>query len=308
MTTQVTVAIVQAQPAYYDLHATVEKAIGYIQQAASKGAQLVTFGETWFPGYPKWLDYSRDAALWDHEPVKNLYVKLHTNSMALPSEAFNVLAQKAKELEIVLVLSINERVEGKAGHGTLYNSLITIDTTGQLVNHHRKLIPTYTERLVWGAGDAYNLRAVDTSVGRVGGLICWEHWMPMARQTLHNSAEQIHIAVWPTVGEMHQIASRHYAFEGRTFVLAAGSLLSAKALPDTLEKIDMPAEMLLQQGGSAIIAPDGRYLAGPVFDEEAILTATLDFDEIIKESMTLDVTGHYSRPELFDFSMNRTGK
>ena len=160
-----------------------------------------------------------------------------------------------------------------------------------------------------GAGDAAGLGAVDTAAGRVGGLICWEHWMPLARQAMHNSAEQIHIAVWPTVGEIHQIASRHYAFEGRTFVLAAGSLLRAKALPKQLETPEeISPETLLQNGGSAIIAPDGRYLAGPVFDTETILTATLDFDEIIRGNMTLDVTGHYSRPELFEFSVRKDRK
>jgi predicted amidohydrolase len=136
----------------------------------------------------------------------------------------------------------------------------------------------------------------------VVGLICWEHWMPLARQHMHNQAEQIHIAAWPTVHEMHQVASRHYAFEGRCFVLAAGQIMSASVLPSVLSSsFSSGSQDLIERGGSAIIAPDGRYLAGPVFDKEAVLTATLDMNEIDREMMTLDVTGHYSRPDIFQF-------
>jgi chlorite dismutase len=126
---------------------------------------------------------------------------------------------------------VNERVEAGAGNGTLYNSLLVFDATGNLANHHRKLVPTYTERLVWGAGDARGLAAVDTAIGRVGGLICWEHWMPLSRHVLHASGEHVHVALWPTVHEMHQIASRHYAFEGRCFVVAAGLLMRVRDVP-----------------------------------------------------------------------------
>ncbi len=179
---------------------------------------------------------------------------------------------------------------------------------GELANHHRKLTPTYTERLVWGPGDAAGLKAVETPIGRVGGLICWEHWMPLARQALHHSGEHIHVAVWPSVKEMHQIASRHYAFEARRFVLAAGLIMSASDLP---AELSIPAELaqkpdtLILRGGSAITAPDGRYVAGPVWDDETILTAEIDLTEIDQEKMTLDTSGHYFRSDVFEFSVNR---
>ncbi len=183
------------------------------------------------------------------------------------------------------------------------NSLLTFGSDGTLLNHHRKLIPTYTERLVWGQGDAGGLRAVDTSVGRIGGLICWEHWMPLARQVLHTSGEHIHVAVWPTVHEMHQIASRHYAFEGRCFVVTAGLLMKVRDIPSRLsiasELSDKPDQLLLR-GGSAIIGPDGGYVVEPLFDEERVLIADLDLSVIDKERMTLDVSGHYQRSDLFD--------
>lgn len=308
MAAKITAAIIQARSVYYDLDASVAKAVEWIEKAAALGAQIVTLGETWLPGYPAWLDCCPGAALWDYPPTKKVFARLYENSVTVPGAVVQTLCQLARQMSIVLVIGVNERVVSGPGNGTLYNSLLTIDATGEVVNHHRKLMPTYTERLVWGQGDGAGLRATETAVGRVGGLVCWEHWMPLARQALHLSGEQLHIAVWPTVKEMHQVASRHYAFEGRCFVLAAGSIMPASDLPAELEK---PAELLqapetlLQRGGSAIIAPDGRYLAGPVFDEETILVAELDLAEIVQEHMTLDVTGHYARPDVFDFAVKR---
>src|SRR5258706_5001350 len=230
----VKVAIVQAAPVFMNLEASLARAIAYIGEAAKKGAQLVVFGETWLPGYPAWLDYCPNAALWNHEPTREVFAKLRSNSVTVPSPETKRLGEAARAHQLVLVIGINERVDAGPGNGTLYNSLLTFNSDGSLVNHHRKLIPTYTERIVWGQGDGANLKAVDTSVGRVGGLICWEHWMPLARQVVHDSGEHIHIAVWPTVHEMHQIASRHYAFEGRCFFLAAGLLMKLSDLPSHL--------------------------------------------------------------------------
>lgn len=214
----------------------------------------------------------------------------------------------AKKLEIVLLLGINERVLRGRGNRSLYNSIVTIDADGRLVNHHRKLRPTFSEQIVWAQGDGAGLTAVDSAVGRVGGLICWEHWMPHARQAMHISNETIHIAMWPAVKESHLIASRHYAFEGRTYVLAAGNIMPAADLPDEFSFSDvLPAErqMLLLHGGSAIIAPDGEYICEPVYGEETILTADLELDRIFEEQMTLDVTGHYARDDVFNFEVNR---
>ena len=291
------VAIVQAAPVYLDLEASVRACADWIGRAAREGAQLVAFGETWLPGYPSWLDHCPDAALWNHEPTKRVFARLRANSVEVPGAATEALGRAAAEHSIVLVIGVNER----AG-GTLYNSLLTFDADGRLVRHHRKLVPTYTERMVWGAGDAAGLDAEPTRVGKVGGLVCWEHWMPLARHALHQSGEQIHVAVWPTVHEMHQIASRQYAFEGRCFVLAAGLLMPARDLP-----LPAPGKTdLVLRGGSAIIGPDGAYLAGPVFDEETLVVADLDLQAIDRELMTLDVAGHYARPDVFAFDVKRT--
>lgn len=297
------VAVVQAE-IEPDLERGLRASRALVREAAAEGATLVVFPETWLPGYPAWLDVCRDAALWNHPPVKAVFARMAAQSVAVPGPAIDSLASTARDHAVSLVVGISERVERGRGRGTLYNSLLLIGSDGALLNHHRKLMPTYTERLVWGAGDVEGLRAVDTAAGRVGGLVCWEHWMPLARQTLHESGEDIHAAVWPTVHEMHQVASRHYAFEGRCFVLAAGSLMRASALPPELEphadKVRSPEQWVLR-GGSAIIGPDGGYLVEPVYDEPRLLIADLDLNRCREESMTLDVSGHYHRPELFEF-------
>lgn len=301
-----TVAVVQAEVAS-DLESGLRLTAELTAQAASRGARLVVFPETWLPGYPVWLDVCRDVALWDHAPVKRVFARMADESVVVGGESGNALAEIARRNGVTLVVGVTERVAAGVGRGTLYNSLLIYGDSGEILNHHRKLVPTYTERMVWGTGDASGLRAVDTPAGRVGGLICWEHWMPLARQALHDSGEDIHIAAWPTAHEMLQIASRHYAFEGRCFVIAAGSLMRAKQLPPELEphpdRVSSP-EQLVMRGGSAIIGPDGQYIAGPVYEESTILTAELSLDRVREELMSLDVAGHYARRDCFAFGVN----
>jgi nitrilase len=299
----VKVAAVQAAPVFLDLAGSVQKALRLIADAAALGARLVVFPETWLPGYPAWLDCCRDVALWDHEPTKKLFARLMDNSVVLPGPVTEALGLAAREHEVVINIGIHERVVEGAGRGTLYNTMLTFGADGVLVNRHRKIMPTYTERMIWGWGDGSSLRAVATNLGRIGGLICWEHWMPLARQVLHDSGEDIHIAAWPQVKEMNLIASRHYAFEGRCFVIACGAVMRARELPPELEPIEslkQHPDSFVLNGGSAIIAPDGSLLAGPLFDQEVILCADLDFSRIAEESLALDVSGHYSRPDIFD--------
>jgi len=294
------VALVQAEIAP-DLAAGLDKTRTLARDATRQGAQLVAFPETWLPGYPAWLDSCRDVAIWSHPPVKAAYARMAANSVAVDGESGRALAAIARELEITLVVGVVERLDNGPGRGMLYNSLLTYTPDGTLANHHRKLMPTFSERLVWGTGDANGVRAVETPIGRVGGLVCWEHWMPLPRQALHDSGEDVHVAAWPTVHEMHQVASRHYAFEGRCYVLAGGSLMRTSALPPDLELHPKYTGEWALRGGSMIIAPDGKVLAGPVFDREEIVAAELDLSRVREESMTLDVTGHYSRPDCFEF-------
>lgn len=296
------VAAVQAAPVYLDLAASLAKAETLIAQAAAQTARLVVFPETWLPGYPAWLDACRDVNLWDSPAVKQVYRRLVANSVLVPGPVTEALGAAARAHGIVLSMSVHERVAEGPGRGTLYNTMLTFEADGTLAHAHRKLIPTYTERLIWGQGDGQSLRAVPTAVGRVGGLICWEHWMPPARQRLHASGEDVHVAAWPQLKEMNLVASRHYAFEGRCFVVVAGALMHTRDLPPELEPAgefkDNPDALVLR-GGSVIIGPDGTVLAGPVYDEEIILTAEIDLDRITEEQLTLDVTGHYARPDIF---------
>jgi len=305
--TTIRVAIIQDEPAP-TLSEGLARTRELTASAAKKGAALVAFPETWIPGYPAWLDVCRDAALWDHAPVKRVFARMAENSVVVAGDSGRALSEMARDHNVTLVIGVTERVDAGVGRGTLYNSLLTFGPDGSLLNHHRKLVPTYTERMVWGNGDAHGLAAVDTPAGRVGGLVCWEHWMPLARQALHDSGEDIHVAVWPNVHEMLQVASRHYAFEGRCFVLAAGSLLRAEHLPTELEphpdRVTSPSQLILR-GGSAIIAPNGGYVAGPVFDEPCILTADIDLGKTREEFMSLDVAGHYSRPDALELRVTR---
>ena len=294
-------AAVQAAPAFLDLPGTLDLLDTWARKAAAQDAAIIAFPETWLPGYPAWIDSSPEAAIWAQPAAKRLFQRLMENAVTVPGPAADRIAALARELTATIVVGVHER----AGN-TLYNTILGFGPDGALIIHHRKLVPTYTERLVWGHGDSWGLKVAEAGGVRLGGLVCWEHWMPLARQALHNGGEQIHVALWPGVQEMHQVAARHYAFEGRCFVIAAGSILRVAQMPaelPVLEKHARNAKGLMIAGGSAIIAPNGRYLAGPVYDEETVVLADCDLGEIAREAQYLDVSGHYSRPDVFAFEV-----
>lgn len=304
--TSVPVAVVQGE--VLGLHGALDRTAALATAAAQHGARLVAFPETWIPGYPVWFDVCRDAGLWDHAPVKALHAGYAAESVDVSGREGAALADLARRLEITLVIGVSERVSEGPGHGTLYNAILTYGPDGALLNHHRKLVPTFTERLVWGPGDGAGLRGVNTPAGRVGGLVCWEHWMPLARQAMHEGGEDIHVACWPTAHERNQLASRQYAFEGRCYVLVAASVMRASALPPDLEphpdRVSSPDHWVMR-GGSAIIGPDGQYVVEPRFDAPSILYADLPLDRIRQERMALDVSGHYARPDVLRLTVER---
>lgn len=307
---RVRVAIVQGEtlPAWED---ALDRTQALAERAAADGAQCIVFPETWIPGYPAWFDVCRDIGLWDHAPTKALHARYAAASVDVRGASGAALASIARTLGVTLVIGVSEQVASGAGRGTLYNSLLTYGPDGALLNHHRKLMPTHTERLVWGIGDADGVRAVNTPAGRVGGLICWEHWMPLARQVLHESGEDLHVAAWPGAHERNQVASRQYAFEGRCYVLVAASVMRGSALPPGFEvdpsRVPSPDAWIVR-GGSAIIGPDGHYVVEPVYDAATIVHAELDLARIREESMALDVTGHYARPDCFTLGVHRRGR
>jgi predicted amidohydrolase len=239
---------------------------------------------------------------------QDVFARLVANAVEVPGPATDALAAAAAEAGCAVVMGINERERGTRS-GTLYNSIVTIGADGRLLGTHRKLIPTYTERLVWGRGDGSTLHVYDTPMARLGGLVCWEHWMPLARHAMHVKGEEIHAALWPTVDDIHLVASRHYAFEGRCFVVAVGSVLRRDQVPADLQVFHgdgVAPETFILEGGSAIIGPDGCCLAGPLGAEETILFANLDLARIPAEHLTFDAVGHYGRPDVFTLSVDTT--
>ena len=304
----VKIAIGQYSSVHLDLDASLKKLEKIVKEAAAENVDFLVMGETWLSGYPAWLDHCPDIGRWDYEPMKKVYLKLYESSISIPSKEFDFVTSLARKNSVAIAIGVNEKVERGIGNGTIYNSFLLISNKGELLNHHRKLMPTYTEKLLYGQGDAAGLVASDTTFGRVGGSICWEHWMPLCRQALHDSGEHIHFSLWPTVNEMHQVASRSYAFEGRCFVLAAGQILSVKDFPVELtlpDDLKNERDKLVLRGGSCVIGPDGNFLIEPVFDTEQLITCELELDRTIKEQMTIDVSGHYQRRDIFDFEINR---
>ena len=312
MNPSIRIALIQAAPIHHDWTACLDKALHLMLQAAQGGAELIVFGETWLSGYPAWLDHCPNMGLWDHPPTKKAFASMYANSVDVPGPITERLGEATRQLGVYLVIGINERVSQGPGNGTLYNSLLIFNREGQLVNHHRKLMPTYTEKMLYGLGDGQGLKTVETEFGRLGGLICWEHWMPLTRQALHDCGEHIHIALWPNVHEMLQVASRSYAFEGRCFVVAVGQIMRAKDIPEGLgwpEKAKDNPDYLLLQGGSCVVAPNGRYLLEPQFGREDVFWVDIDnLTEVYEEKMTLDVTGHYQRMDVFQFGVSRNRK
>jgi predicted amidohydrolase len=305
MKESIRVGIVQEGPAYFNLKASIEKLTHLLDQATGEGAELVVFGESWFTGYPAWLDSYPGMALWDHEPTKMAYALMYENAIQIPGPETRLITQKAAQYKIYIVIGANERIETGPGNGTLYNTLLFFSPEGKMITHHRKLMPTFTERMAYGQGDGCGLVSHSTPWGRMGGLICWEHWMPLARQAMHNQGEQIHIAVWPTVHEKHQLASQHYAFEGRCYVIAAGQILKSNQLPKELG-INGKKDEILMQGGSCIVGPDGSFLLPPQMGTEGVIIYEIgDLQKTIRERMTLDVSGHYNRPDVFSFDVNK---
>ncbi|MCB0397234.1 MAG: carbon-nitrogen hydrolase family protein [Flavobacteriales bacterium] len=305
---KIRVGIIQDSPVLLDSAASIKKMDRLMEKASAKGVKMAVFGESWLSGYPVWLDLCPDVALWGSPEAKEVFARFHESSVAVPGPETTSIGRMAKKYKMVVVVGVNEKVMTGPGNGTVYNALLTFDSNGELVNHHRKLMPTYTERMVYGQGDGAGLRSVDTNVGRVSSLICWEHWMPMNRQVLHDDGELIHVAVWPTVHEMHQVASRAYAFEGRCFVLAAGLTMKARDIPEELslpKKLKNQPDEYVLHGGSAIIGPDGFYIHEPVYDKESVIIADIDPRNATKERMTLDVSGHYFRNDVFDYTVNR---
>ncbi len=292
------VACVQAEPAVLDRERTLDKLATLTAEAAAAGARLVVFPETFVAAYPS-SAWAKFLAGWADPRAKGAFARLVRESVDVPGPDADRLGEIAREHEVWLVTGVNERDPERPG--TLYNALLYHAPDGRLAVHHRKLVPTNHERLIWGQGDGGGLRAVETPLGRIGGLICWENYMPLARFALYESGVEIYIASTADDGDAWQSTLVHIARESRAFVVSpchfqrAGSYPDDFPLRDELAGIDM-----LGRGGSAILAPDGTYLAGPLYGEEGILYAELDPQRLDEERQRFDPAGHYHRPDVLE--------
>ncbi len=301
MRAPVTAACVQVEPAIFDRAATIDRVAARTAEAAGAGATLVVFPETFIPAYPSSV-WAKALAGWGEPGAKEAFALLHRESLELPGPDADRLAAIAREHGVWLAIGVNE--VDPARPGTLYNSLLYYSPEGELALHHRKLVPTNHERLVWGPGDGRGLRAIETPIGRLGGLICWENYMPLARFSLYESGIEIYIASTADDGDSWQATLQHIALESRSFVVAPSHFQRAGSYPD-----DFPLASLLEgrdilgRGGSAILGPDGSYLAGPLYDEEGILYAELDPDLLLQSRQRFDAAGHYHRPDVLTLTV-----
>jgi len=296
----VTVAAVQAAPVFLDLDATVERTCELVAEAAGLGARLIVFPEAFLPGYPDWV---WRLPAWDDG---TWYKRLYEQAVEIPGPAPKRLGQAARDTNTWLAVGVDE----KGSSGTVYCTLLYIDPSGNVAGVHRKLMPTGGERTVWGQGDGSTLTVVDTDFGRVGGLICWENYMPLARQAMYQQGVDIYVAPTWDSAETGVATIRHIAKEGRVFVVSVNMCMRGSDVPDSLpgmEDIYHGADDWLSHGRSMIAGPEGEILAGPLVDEPGILTATIDLGDLALARRAFDPVGHYSRPDVFRFTVTTQG-
>jgi nitrilase len=300
----VKVAVVQAAPAIMDREATVEKALHLVQEAAAQGVQLIVFPEAFIPAYPRGLSFGTVVGS-RSEAGRRLWARYWANSVDVPGFITEMLAQAARKAKAYLALGVIER-EGEMGRGTLYCTLLYFDPAGQLLHKHRKLKPTGAERVIWGEGDGSTLRVLDTEVGRLGGLICWENYMPLARTALYAQGIELYLAPTADARDTWQATLRHIACEGRCFVLGCNQFVTKAMYSSDLEGIEELAALpdVLCRGGSAIVSPLGEVMAGPLFDQEGILYADLDLARVVEARFDFDPVGHYARPDVLRLMVN----
>jgi len=295
----VRVAVVQDAPALFDKEATLAKTERLLEDAAGKGAQLVLFPEAFISAYPKGLDFG--ARMGMRFPYgRDDYLRYFESAVEVPGEATRILGEAAKKQGVVLVIGVIERLGG-----TLYCTALFFSPQGQLLGKHRKLMPTAMERLVWGFGDGSTMPVLDTTVGKIGAVICWENYMPLLRTYMYSQGIQLYCAPTADDRETWLPSMQHIALEGRCFVLSCCQYLLRKECPEDYAGVqgDDP-ETVLMRGGSCIVGPFGNVLAGPNFDGPCILTADVDLDDIARGKYDLDAVGHYARPDVFQLQVN----
>lgn len=299
--TQLRVAAAQAHPVWLDTTATTKKILRFIQAAADDDVQLLAFPETFLPGYPYWAMMGGLEGF-NAEQTKRAYAAYIDAAVELDGPELEQIVSASRDQEIFLYLGVAERRAG-----SVHATLVAIDPENGIVSAHRKLMPTYGERTVWAAGDGHGLRTHRVKGMCVGGLNCWENWMPLARQAMYAAGEEVHIAAWPGSKAMTADIPRFIALEGRVWVILASGMLDAEDVPRDFPYYDLIADKPegFLNGGSCIAAPDGSWVVPPTADEERLLVADIDGDAVRRARQTFDPAGHYNRPDVFDVRVNR---
>ena len=300
------IALAQIAPVWLDKTATLQKVEQSILDAVKEDCELIVFGEGLIPGYPFWLALTGGAE-WDKKVNKELYAHYVKNSVQIEEGDLDKICKLSKENSIAIYLGIIERAKNRGGH-SLYASLVYIDQKGDIKSVHRKLQPTYDERLTWSPGDGNGLQVHRLKEFSVGGLNCWENWMPLPRTALYGLGENLHIAVWPGNDNNTKDITRFIARESRSFVVSVSSLMNKTDFPENtphLKKILKNAPDVLANGGSCIAGPDGEWIIPPVLHTEGLIIETIDFNRVLEERQNFDVVGHYSRPDVTKLIVNR---
>jgi len=300
------VALAQISPVWLDKKQTIQKIKNTIEAASKEKAELIVFGEALLPGYPFWIGLT-NGATWISSVQKEIHAHYVQNSITIEKGELASICNLAKEHRMAIYLGIIERAQNRGGH-SIYASLVYINQDGVIKSVHRKLQPTFDERLTWAPGDGHGLQVHPLKNFTVGGLNCWENWMPLPRAALYGQGEDLHVAVWPGSDHNTKDITRFIARESRSFVISVSSLMQKSNFPKEtphFDKIIKNAPDTLVNGGSCIAGPDGEWILEPVINKEGIFYETLDFSRVLEERQNFDVAGHYSRPDITKLHVNR---
>ncbi len=302
----ITVGIAQIAPIWLRRAETSDKVVTWLQSAADRGCQLAVFGEALVPGYPFWVERT-DGARFESELQKALFSHYVSQSVCIEDGDLDDICRVARERRVAVYLGAIERASDRGGH-SLYCSMVYIDQQGAIASVHRKLMPTHEERLVWAIGDGNGLRTHKLGSFTAGGLNCWENWLPLARASLYAQGEDLHVAIWPGNARNTQDITRFIARESRSFVVSVSGLMRREDIPASLPHADLLIEScdaIMANGGSCVASPTGEWLLQPVIDKESLEVVELDHRRVLEERHSLDIAGHYSRPDVTRLIVNR---